>query len=98
MTAFNVVGVIIIVIGGAHAIMRYLLGLCGKGTAIGIDQMRLGLGRCIVLSVEFLLAADIIKTIITPDYYEIGMLGALVVIRTVLIYFLNQELSQLEKQ
>lgn len=96
-TILDIIGVIIIVGGAGHALLQYLLGILDKGPALGIDQMRLELGRSIVLAVEFLLAADIIKTIITPNYYEIGMLGALVIIRTILTYFLNEELSQIQR-
>lgn len=95
--ALDLIGVVIIAVGAINAVARYLLGLFGALDAIGIDEMRLDLGRNIVLAVEFLLAADIIKTIVTPDYYEIGMLGALVVIRTVLTYFLNKELAEIQR-
>jgi uncharacterized membrane protein len=96
MNILDITGVIIIVIGAVGALRRYFLGLLGKAPSLGVDQIRLDLGRTIVLAVEFMLGADIIKTIMTPDYYEIGMLGALVIIRTVLTYFLNQELEQLQ--
>ncbi len=96
MNILDLIGVCIIVIGVVHAIVRYSLGIIHRSSLVGIDQMRLDLGRYIVLSVEFLLAADIIKTIIAPNFYDIGMLGALVIIRTILTYFLNQELSQLQ--
>ena len=96
MNGLDLIGVVIIVVGAINALTRYFLGLMGKASSMGIDQMRLDLGRNIVLAVEFLLAADIIKTIVTPDYYEIGMLGALVIIRTILTYFLNLELEQIQ--
>jgi uncharacterized membrane protein len=96
MHGIDLIGVGIICFGVLRAIIYYCLELLGQMPHITVDTVRLNLGRSIVLAVEFLLASDIIKTIITPDYYEIGMLGALVIIRTVLTYFLNQELSQLE--
>jgi len=98
MNALNIIGVIIIVIGAIRSLWNYSLGMMGTMPMISNDQMRLELGKSIVLAVEFMLAADIIKTIVTPDYYQIGMLGALVVIRTVLTYFLNQELTQIQEK
>lgn len=77
MNILDITGVIIIVIGAVGALRRYFLGLLGKAPSLGVDQIRLDLGRTIVLAVEF-------------------MLGALVIIRTVLTYFLNQELEQLQ--
>jgi len=91
----DLLGVGIICFGIIHACWAFLRHLF-LHVPLAIDTMRLNLGRTIVLAVEFLLAADIVKTIITPDYYEIGMLGALVIIRTILTYFLNQELEQLQ--
>lgn len=96
MNLLDIIGVGIIIIGVIHAFVRYGSTIMNKASLTGIDQMRLDLGRYIVLSVEFLLAADIIKTIIAPNFYDIGMLGALVIIRTILTYFLNQELAQLQ--
>ncbi len=96
MYIIDLIGVAIICFGVFHALKGYFLGILGRRIPLTLDGVRLDLGRSIVLSVEFLLAADIIKTIVTPDYYEIGMLGALVVIRTILTYFLNQELEGLE--
>ncbi len=95
---FELIGVIIIALGGIFSIAKFFMGCFGWEPPITIDFMRLELGRSIVLAVEFLLASDIIKTIITPDYYSIGMLAALVVIRTVLTYFLDIELTMLYKQ
>ncbi len=95
MYLIDLIGVGIICYGVIRACV-YFLQHCIYRIPLDVDLMRLNLGRTIVLAVEFLLAADIIKTIVTPDYYEIGMLGALVIIRTVLTYFLNQELEQLQ--
>ncbi len=94
----DVVGVIIITSGALWCIGRYMTGILGMMPIMSNDQMRLTLGKSIVLAVEFMLAADIIKTIANPDFYQIGILGALVVIRTVLTYFLNLELVQIQEK
>ncbi|MBN1913792.1 MAG: DUF1622 domain-containing protein [Candidatus Omnitrophica bacterium] len=57
------------------------------------DSLRVKLGSYLVLSLEFFIAADIIKTILTPTWESIGMLGAIVIIRTVLSYFLTKDLK-----
>lgn len=94
----DITGVIIIAFGAFWCIGRYLLGIVGKVPMMSNDQMRLTLGKSIVLAVEFMLAADIIKTIANPNFYQIGILGALVIIRTVLTYFLNLELVQIQEK
>ena len=56
--------------------------------------MRQKLGSYLILGLEFFIAADIIRTIIRPDWNDIGMLAAIIAIRTVLSYFLGMELRE----
>lgn len=49
-------------------------------------------GEGILLGLEYILAGDVIRTIIMPYYYQLGILAGLAVIRTLLSYFLNKEL------
>jgi uncharacterized membrane protein len=48
----------------------------------------------LVLGLEFELAADIIRSVISPTWRDIGELGAIAVIRTFLNYFLEQDLEK----
>ena len=50
-------------------------------------------GVWLLLGLEFLLAADIVETVISPDWSQIGQLGAIAVIRTFLNYFLEKDLE-----
>ena len=52
-----------------------------------------GYGMWLLLGLEFELAADIITSVITPSWQEIGELGAIAVIRTFLNYFLEKDLE-----
>lgn len=90
---FELLGVATIVLGALYSAYSILI----KKELLSLDAIRLALGRSIVLALEFFLAADIIGTIITPDYYSIGMLSILVIIRTILTYFLNQDLDRLSQ-
>jgi uncharacterized membrane protein len=45
-----------------------------------------------------MVGADIVGSLVQPDYYNLGLLAILVVIRTVLSYFLNLELAMLTPQ
>lgn len=49
----------------------------------------------ILLSLEFALAADIVRTAIAPTWEDIGKLGAIAVIRTGLNYFLERDLEEI---
>ncbi|WP_242604432.1 DUF1622 domain-containing protein [Legionella gresilensis] len=50
------------------------------------------------LGLEFIVAADLISTITAPDYYTIGIVAIIVLIRTVLTYALNHEINSISKK
>ena len=51
-------------------------------------------GVWLLLSLEFQLGADIIRTAISPTWTQIGQLGAIAVIRTFLNHFLEKDLDK----
>ena len=51
-------------------------------------------GVWLLLSLEFQLGADIIRTAISPTWTQIGQLGAIAVIRTFLNHFLEEDLEK----
>jgi uncharacterized membrane protein len=54
---------------------------------------RLEFGRAIGLALELMLAADVLATAVAPSWNDIGQLAAIATIRTVLNYFLEQDLE-----
>lgn len=62
------------------------------------EDIRLRLGRWLALSLEFELGADILRTAIAPTWSEIGQLAAIATIRTLLNYFLQQEIDRAAKR
>ena len=55
---------------------------------------RQGVGRAILLGLEFLVAGDIIRTVaVDPTFTSVGVLAAIVVIRTFLSFSLEVELD-----
>jgi len=59
-------------------------------------NLRHQLGYYLLLSLEFLIAADIIETIIKPGLEELAILGGTLLIRTVISFSLSWELRQEE--
>src|SRR5262245_23852062 len=51
-------------------------------------------GVWLLLGLEFELAADIIRTAISPSWNDIGQLAAIAAIRTVLNHFLEKDLQE----
>lgn len=62
------------------------------------EQIRLRLGRWLAVALELELAADILRTAIAPTWNEIGQLAAIVILRTVLNYFLQKEIDKAERR
>jgi len=54
-------------------------------------------GVWLLLGLEFELAADIIGSVVSPTWMDIGELGAIAVIRTFLNYFLEKDLEHAEE-
>ncbi len=48
------------------------------------------------MALELELGADILRTAVAPTWTEIGQLGAIVVLRTALNFFLQQEIDKAE--
>ena len=57
-------------------------------------QIRLSLGRWLALALELALAADVLRSVVAPTWDEIGKLGAIAALRTVLNYFLEKEIER----
>jgi uncharacterized membrane protein len=51
----------------------------------------------LLLGLEFELAADIIASVVSPTWQDIGELGAIAVIRTFLNFFLERDLESAEE-
>ena len=60
------------------------------------EDVRLRLGRWLALALEFLLAADILRTAVAPSWSDIGQLAAIAAIRTALNFFLQLEIDTAE--
>ena len=68
-----------------------------KRDYLAFIESRNHLGHTLSLSLEFLIGADILRTAISPTWEDIGQLGAIVGIRTVLNFFLTRELNHAER-
>lgn len=92
-TAVDAVGVSIILIGAVVATGRFL---ASQRTDFGgaYRGYRQGLGRAILLGLEFLIAGDIIRTVvIAPSLENVLTLALIVVVRTFLSIALQLEVE-----
>lgn len=94
--AVEIVGTSIIVIGAFGSLALFLIGLMRRSASRAdlVAQFRSGLGRSILLGLEFLVAADIINTVaIEPTIESLLVLAGIVLIRTFLSFSLEVEID-----
>ena len=88
----DAVGVAVIVGGAVLALAATVGRIRGEGGAY--DAFRRQLGRSILLGLEFLVAADIIRTVaVTPTAQSVAVLAGIVAIRTFLSFSLQVEMT-----
>jgi uncharacterized membrane protein len=89
----DVAGVLIIVIGAVVATVRFLVG-CRADFTGAYRGYRQGLGRAILLGLEFLIAGDIIRTVVVaPTLENVLILALIVLVRTFLSMALQLEVE-----
>ena len=86
-------GVFIMAVGLAVVLIRYVYDVLRKGTS-SYQQLRVNLGRVILLGLEILIVGDIIRTIIVDvSLQSVLVLSMIVVIRIILSFALEVEIS-----
>ncbi len=92
--ALEVAGVAVIVGATILATVVFVRAVRHRDAKTAYEQYRANLGRGILLGLEFLIGADIIATVTSPLTWEsVGLLGAIVLIRTLLSFSLETEIE-----
>ena len=96
----DVAGVAVMVIGAIVSVPLALRGFQPRRLPAGAEPLsvyrsyRQLLGRSILLGLELLVAADIIRTVaVTPTFESVGVLAIIVLIRTFLSFSLELEIT-----
>lgn len=93
--AIQLCAAVLIGLAAAQAVSSLLIVFLRRGSMeSAIEDVRLRLGRWLVLALEFQVAADILRTAVAPTWDEIGQLAAIIALRTVLNYFLQMEIEK----
>ena len=91
---FEVAGVGVLVVGSVLAFARFAVELFGRPFDQAYEGVRQRVGRAILLGLEVLIIADIVRTItIDPTLESVITLGVLVLVRTFLSFSLEIELE-----
>jgi len=96
--AIGIAGILIIIWGAAICFIDLIKieffrrgeeNLCRRR-----ENLRHHFGSYLLFGLEFLIAKDIIHTIVSPSLKDLAILGSIVVIRTVISYFLDREMAE----
>ena len=84
---FEVVGVVVLIIGFVSGVGRAVHAYFTGHAEASYDVMRRYFGRSILLGLEILIAADLIRTVaVDPTLQNVLVLGLIILIRTFLSF------------
>ena len=93
--AIEAMAVAIVAYGAFDAFVRLIrAGILGSATHGERKAVWQRFGVWLLLGLEFELAADIIGTVISPTWVDLGELAAIAAIRTFLNYFLEKDVER----
>ena len=100
--AIDLTASLIMVFAFVMAIVGFVSGAFGARNAHSrirnLKVVRCELGARLVFALELLIIADLLHTVISRSVDDLILVGGLVVIRTVIAYFLNKEIEEVGAQ
>ncbi|MDP3938425.1 MAG: DUF1622 domain-containing protein [Deltaproteobacteria bacterium] len=92
--AIEAAGVVAVVIGSCVSSVAFVRTFRQLPEGVAYKTYRRKLGRSIILGLEFLIAGDIIRTVVVADTLEnVAVLGLIILIRTFLSVTLHLEVE-----
>lgn len=98
----DLIGIAIVLYGFVVALISFIAREVTRWregqSAYACQSVRLTLGMYILLGIEFMIASDIIHTVITRELGDLLFVALLVAIRTAISFFLGKELEEARHQ
>jgi uncharacterized membrane protein len=95
--SISVLGALVVIWGVLEAMVRFFRTKTWGRVPDQIresEAIRQQLGAHLLLGLEVFIAADIVSSVVSPSWDKVGILAAIVAIRTVLSFFLRREVRQ----
>jgi len=95
--SISFLGALVVIWGVLEAMIRFFRAKVRTPVSDHVrenEAIRQQLGAHLLLGLEIFIAADIISSVVSPSWDKVGILAAIVAIRTVLSYFLRREVRQ----
>lgn len=97
----DIFGCVILVIGAVRFMIGFLRAEVSRDQTArvrGVNTERVELGRYILGGLELLIVSDIIHTALSFAMADLVFLGLLVIIRSLISFFLDRELADVKKE
>ena len=96
--AISIMSMAVISYGSILAILRFIQNevsrVNGKFSFRRLNTIKINFSYYLLLGLDFLIAADVIRTIVENTLQDLAILGASVLIRTILAFFLGREMKE----
>lgn len=90
---FEIIATVVVAITVVTSFINYIRSLCGKASAKPEHKLAKGLS----LSLEFLMAAEILKTVTLRETEELVILAAVIILRVLFSFLVQFEMKQTNK-
>lgn len=85
----ELMGITVVAVSALGAFWRYLRGLVTRTSC----DVKSHLAHGLALSLEFKMAAEILKTVLIRDFGELTVLGAVIILRALLSFLIHFEMK-----
>ena len=90
ISALELMGIFVVSVSALAAFARYLKSLVTRSPC----DVQFALASGLALSLEFKMAAEILKTVLVRDLKELMVLGAVILLRALLSFLIHFEMKQ----
>ena len=101
-SAIDLIGIAIVLWGFVRALIGFVAAevrrFRGRAGVEALHALRIDLGTYILLGIEFMIASDIIHTVVKRELRDLIFVSALVAIRTAISFFLGREIAEVRHE
>lgn len=94
----SILSMVVISYGSILAMLRFIQNefsrINGKFSFRKLNSIKINFSYYLLLGLDFLIAADVIRTIVENTLQDLTILGISVLIRTILSFFLGREMKE----